>query len=193
MKPIRAALLVAPVLLAACDLDLERMTDQPRFTAYEECAACPAGTIMMTPPAGAVARDAQAAPEIAPGRSAGVWIDRIPIRLDRAVLDRGRTRFDIFCAACHGRLGNGLSQVAENMTLREPRSLLVPPVADYPVGRLYSVITEGYGLMRSYAGELPAVDRWAVVAYLEALQLAQRIELDRLTPRMRQEGARWLR
>lgn len=189
----RFAVMAALVAATACDVDLERMSDQHRFTSYEECDGCPEGTIMMQPPPGAVARDPGAAPEVAPGRAGGAWMEELPIRPDRALLARGRNRFDIFCAACHGRLGNGLSQVAENMTLREPRSLLVPPVADYPVGRMYATITEGYGLMRSYAGELPPADRWAVVAYVEALQLAQRMPVDELSPRLRQEATPWLR
>jgi mono/diheme cytochrome c family protein len=190
----RLAIATALVATAtACDVDLERMTDQPRFTSYEECAGCPDGTIMMLPPVGAVARDPGAAPEVAPGRAGGAWIEEVPVRLDRALLARGRNRFDIFCAACHGRLGNGISQVAENMRLREPRSLIVPPVADYPVGRIYAAITEGYGLMRSYAGELPPGDRWAVVAYVEALQLSQRMPANELSPRLRQEATPWLR
>jgi mono/diheme cytochrome c family protein len=191
-------LLAAALLAGACDFDLERMIDQPRFTSYEACEACPEGTIMMRPPPGAVARGADpagltadgAAPD---GRAGGVWVADIPIPVDRALVSRGRGRFDIFCAACHGRLGNGVSQVAENMVLREPPSLLAPPVSGYPAGRVYAAITAGYGLMRSYASELSPVDRWAVVAYVEALRLSQQVELSRLPGPLRVEASPWLR
>ena len=188
----RLALLVA--CLAACDADLQRMVDQPRYTAYEACSVCPEGTIMMQPPDGTGARDGQQAAGEA-GRTApgGDYLPRIPIALDMSVLARGRNRFDIYCAACHGRLGNGLSQVAENMVLRKPPNLLAPPYTTYPPGRMFVVITEGFGLMRSYANELPAADRWAVVAYLQALQLSQHVATRELPQPIQQEAQQWLK
>lgn len=189
-----AGALAAIAVASACDLDLERMIDQPRFTSYEACEVCPEGTIMMLPPEGTVPRTpAPAGAAIETGRDGTAWVDEIPIAVDRALVSRGRNRFDIFCAACHGRIGSGVSQVAENMSLREPPSLLVPPVTDYPAGRVYGAIAGGYGLMRSYAAELPVADRWAVVAYVQALQLSQRLQIGQLPPALRQEAAPWLR
>ena len=195
MRPaIRLAALAAALALAGCDLDLERMLDQPRYGTYEACRICPQGTIMMTPPAGTIPRHrATGNPELVTGRRGAAWVEEIPLQLDRAVLERGRNRFTIFCAACHGRLGNGVSQVAENMTLREPPSLVAPPISDYPPGRTYAAIAEGYGLMRPYAEELPVTDRWAVVAYLEALELSQQAALEELPGPLQEEARRWLR
>jgi mono/diheme cytochrome c family protein len=197
---IRALIAVALCGLTGCggcgewDLDLERMIEQPKFTAYQACEVCPGGTIMMAPPAGTVPRGEPVAPTpLVLGRQAGRYLDRIPIAVTRAVLERGRNRFDIFCAACHGRLGNGVSEVAENMKLRRPANLLTAPYTDYPPGRIFTSVTEGYGLMRSYAGELPIADRWAVVAYVQALQLSQRAELDALPAQIRSEASRWLK
>lgn len=197
---IRLVLAIALCGLTGCggcgawDLDLERMIDQPKFTAYQRCEVCPGGTIMMPPPAGAVPRGEPIAPTpLVLGRQAGRYLDAVPIAVTRAVLERGRNRFDIFCAACHGRLGNGVSEVAENMTLRRPANLLTAPYTEYPPGRIFTSITEGYGLMRSYAGELPVADRWAVVAYVQALQLSQRAELDALPAQIRSEASRWLK
>jgi hypothetical protein len=180
--------------IAACDADLQRMIEQPRFTTYEACSICPEGTIMMSPPEGTVARDGQHAATDG-GRTAprGDYVQRIPIALDAPVLARGRNRFDIYCAACHGRLGNGLSQVAENMVLRKPPNLLGPPYTEYPPGRMFAVITEGFGLMRSYAADLPVSDRWAVVAYLQALQLSQHVTLRELPEPLQQEAQQWLK
>jgi mono/diheme cytochrome c family protein len=191
----RAAALAGALLVAGCsDCDLNRMVDQPRYTSYEACEVCPGGTIMMHPPEGTVARSAPlAAGPLATGRAGGAFAAAIPIAVDRAVLARGRSRFDVFCAACHGRLGDGRSQVAENMTLRRPPDLVAPPYTEYPPGRIFAAITDGFGLMLSYAGELPLEDRWAVVAYVQVLQLSQRAPLDELPPQIRQEAAPWLR
>ncbi len=179
----------------SCGLDLERMIDQPRYTTYEACDVCPDGTIMMQPPVGVVARSAALeGPEIAQGRSAdGKPVTDIPITVDAPLLVRGKNRFDIFCAACHGRLGNGASQVAENMTLRWAANLLVEPVVSRPPGYVYAVVTDGFGMMRSYAGELPVRDRWAVVAYLQVLQLSQHVALGELPAARQQEAKRWLK
>lgn len=179
----------------SCGLDLERMGDQPKYTAYEACDVCPEGTIMMQPPAHTVRRDAVIAPtDVAQGRApGGGWVDAIPMAVDAPLLVRGRSRFDIYCAACHGRLGNGISKVAENMALRPPPNLLGPPYDTYPPGRIYAVISEGFGLMRSYAVELDLRDRWAVVAYLQVLQLAQHVALSELPPDRQEEAKRWLK
>lgn len=197
---IRALIAAALCGLTGCggcspwDLELERMIEQPRLTPYQACEVCPGGTSMMVPPAGTMPRGVAIAPApLVRGRQAGHHVDRIPIAVTRDVLVRGRNRFDIFCAACHGRLGNGVSKVAENMALRRPANLLDPPYTEYPPGRIFNTITEGYGLMRSYAGELPVADRWAVVAYVQALQLSQHVDLDALSAHDRSEASRWLK
>jgi mono/diheme cytochrome c family protein len=183
---------------AGCDLDLERMIDQPRLSTYEACAVCPEGTIMMLPPEGTIPRSRELVmPAIGTGRDLArgqdSWVPQVPVPVTREVLARGKDRFDIFCAACHGRLGNGVSQVAENMTLRQPPSLLLPPIAGYPAGRVYATITDGFGLMPSYAADLSIADRWAVVAFVQVLQLSQRAELGSLPPTMQKEAMPWLR
>jgi hypothetical protein len=199
MRALLLALAVALGTLAAgCSgCDLERMIDQPRFTYYEECTVCPDGTIMMQPPEGTVSRSALLlSREHAQGRDAsGAWVEQFPMQVTRPVLERGKNRFDIYCAACHGRLANGVSQVAENMARRPPPNLLAPPYTTdaYPPGRLFAVISEGFGLMRSYAPELTVADRWAVVAYLQALQLAQHVALSDLPPPVQEEARRWLK
>jgi mono/diheme cytochrome c family protein len=176
------------------DLDLERMIDQPKFITYQPCEICTGGTIMMMPPTGTVPRGEQLGPTaLVRGRRAGGYLAELPIPVTRGVLERGRNRFDIYCAACHGRLGNGVSKVSENMTLRRPANLLTAPYTAYPPGRIFNSITAGYGLMRSYAADLPEADRWAVVAYVQALQLSQHVGLDALPAQDRSETSRWLK
>lgn len=188
----KVVLLLACV--AACDADLQRMIDQRYFTTYEACEVCPAGTIMMMPPEGTVPHDVEpSSSELGRESEGGDYVQRIPIALDMRVLARGRDRFDIYCAACHGRLANGISQVAENMTLRPPPNLLAPPYTTYPPGRVFITITDGFGLMRSYAAELPVADRWAVIAYLQALQLSQHVALRELPQSTQKEAQPWLK
>ena len=86
---------------------------------------------------------------------------------------------------CHGIDGQAGTPVAGNMALRPPPSLLHEHLRQAPAGRIFAAITEGYGFMPSYAAELPVRDRWAVVGYVRALQLAQRAELDALPDSIR--------
>lgn len=105
----------------------------------------------------------------------GKWVDKIPVSVTVDLLKRGRDRFDIYCSPCHGRLGDGKGMIA----LRGYQ--LKRPVGNYhserlrkmPVGHFYDVITNGYGAMYSYASRIEPQDRWAVVAYIRALQLSQ--------------------
>ena len=99
------------------------------------------------------------------------------------MLQTGRKRFEIICATCHGLVGDGRSLVARNMSLRPPPSL--HDYASRPDGYIYQVITRGFGLMPSYSAELPVEERWAVVAYVRALQLSQRSNLAASPPAVR--------
>ncbi len=94
----------------------------------------------------------------------------------------------MYCAACHGLAGDGDSPVARNMALRKPPSLHEPRIRALPAGRLYAVVRDGYGLMPSYAEELSVGERWAVVAYVRALQLSQGARLAELPPELRSEA-----
>jgi len=182
---------------AACDddgVDLERMIHQFRYEPYESSRFFTDGKIMRDPPRGTIHRDQVIGPpELVTGLEEGGYLSYIPIQVDRALLTRGENRYRIFCATCHGELGNGVSQVAENMRLRPPPSLHEPRLRNYPAGRLYRVIEQGYGLMPNYQEELAIRDRWAVVAFVQALQLSQNIELAALSPELRKEAESWLR
>lgn len=180
------------LLLIACDVDLERMIDQPRYDSFERCEACPDGTIMMHPPPGTVPRQATLGPpELVRGVGDGGWLREIPIPVDRELLRQGRRRFEIICATCHGPLGDGRSIVAADMALRPPPSLVEPPVSEYPPGRIFLVIEVGWGLMPPYAESLEPAERWAVIAYLEALQ-SRRVRLDELPSELRRRAERSL-
>jgi mono/diheme cytochrome c family protein len=105
------------------------------------------------------------------GIAGGKLVDAIPVVVTPELLARGKKRFEIVCATCHGLVGNGDSMVADKMPTRLPPSLVA--LGDKPVGFFYQAITLGYGMMPSFSGEIPVEERWAVVAYIRALQLSQ--------------------
>ena len=177
-----------------CDVDFERMLDQFKAEPYEASPYFQDGQSMRHPPSGTVpVSRVTGPPELVSGRTAtGQYTSTIPVPLDAALLDRGEDRFRIFCRTCHGPLGDGRSAVAENMKLRKPPSLHEPRLRDYPDGRLFRVVSEGYGLMPSYAESLSLRDRWAVVAFVRALQLSQSVPLAELPAPLREEAQPWL-
>jgi mono/diheme cytochrome c family protein len=181
---------VALLALTACPR-LDPMQRQPKYRAYQKSEAYPDGLAMRHPPEGTVAFGAPVDPLVATGLGAdGRPLDRAPVAPTAALLARGRARFEVYCAACHGLLGDGESQVAINMSLRRPPSLhAYRDVAD---GHIFRVVSSGFGLMPSYAAELTVEDRWAVVAYVRALQLSQHAALEQVPPedRRRLEEAR---
>jgi cytochrome c len=194
-----------PILLVAllcagcasnCEMapDWNRMIRQPRADPYDPSPFFADGRAMRPLVAGVVARSTPLGPpEVVLGTASGQYVSAVPLPIDRAFVERGRDRFQVNCAPCHGRLGDGQSLVAENMQLRKPPSFHVPPYLSYPPGRIYAVITHGFGFMRSYAAELPVEERWSVVAYVQALQRSQGLALSRLPPELRKEAEAWLR
>jgi hypothetical protein len=179
-----------PVVAAlGCQVDLERMLDQHKAEAYEPSPFFEDGQAMRRPPAGTVpVTRVTGSPELVSGMLAGEYTTDIPVPLDTELLRRGEDRFRIFCRTCHGAIGDGDSEVAENMKLRKPPSLHEARIRSFPPGRLYRVVSEGYGLMPAYAAELPYRDRWAVVAFVQALQLSQEVALQDLSPDLRDEA-----
>ena len=111
------------------------------------------------------------------------YANRIPLPVTRELLALGRKRYDITCGTCHGPLGDGDSIVATQMSLRPPPSLHL--YANRAPGYIFEVATHGFGMMASYAAELTIEERWAVVAYVRALQLSQRYPVDRAPPDVR--------
>jgi mono/diheme cytochrome c family protein len=177
-----------------CSVDLNRMIDQHKYEAYEASSAFANGQVMRTPPTGTVPYDAELRPaEVVSGQRDRHFVDRLPLEVDAALLARGENRFRIFCQTCHGPLADGQSDVARVMRLRRPPSLHEERIRELPAGQLFRVIGEGYGLMPSYGAQLGYEDRWAVVAYVQALQLSQNVALAELPSALRQEATPWLR
>jgi cytochrome c553 len=103
----------------------------------------------------------------------------LPLPLTRDLLDRGQTRYDAFCSPCHGRLGDGLGMVVQR-GFKRPNSFHDQRLVDSPVGYYFDVMTNGFSQMSSYAAQISPADRWAIAAYIKALQLSQSVPVELL-------------
>jgi cytochrome c5 len=97
--------------------------------------------------------------------------DAMPFPVTMDVLERGQERYNIYCTPCHSRVGNGAGMIVER-GYRPAGNFHTPRLMSAPLGHFFNVMTNGYGAMPSY-GTLAATDRWAIVAYIRALQLSQ--------------------
>jgi mono/diheme cytochrome c family protein len=161
------------------------MLDQRRPDAFTASRQFADGQMIRLPPQGVVPYGSAADRDLREPVSGGAFRAHVPLKVDRALLERGRDRFEIFCAPCHGVAGDGESMVADAMRLRRPPSLVAPPVSDLAVGRVFQVMSIGYGLMPAYADELGDHDRWAVAAYVLALRRSRSATLAELAPEQR--------
>lgn len=107
----------------------------------------------------------------------GKFVNEFPFPVTKAVMERGQNRFNIYCAPCHDRLGNGDGKIVRR-GYRHPPSYHIDRLREVPNGYIYDVISSGFGAMPDYAAQIHPADRWAIVAYLRALQLAQNGKID---------------
>jgi hypothetical protein len=107
-----------------------------------------------------------------------------PLPLTPELLERGRERYKIFCTPCHGIQGDGNGMVSLR-GMKHPPSYHDPRLRQVPNGYLYDVITNGFGGMLSYSAQIPPADRWAIVAYVRALQLSRNAPASELPPALR--------
>jgi hypothetical protein len=98
--------------------------------------------------------------------------NRIPFPVTRDVLERGRERYNIYCAPCHARSGDGNGMVVQR-GYRRPPSYHIDRLRQAPLGHFFDVITNGFGAMPDYSSQIPARDRWDIVAYVRVLQFSQ--------------------
>jgi mono/diheme cytochrome c family protein len=147
------------VLLAGCD---DSMVNQPKYEVYEAAALFRDGKVMQHPVPGTIARG-----ELA------YWAaltERPELSLE--LVRRGQERFNIFCAPCHSPTGDGDGMIVQRGFPRPP-SFHTERLREAPTEHFIAVITDGYGVMYSYAARVPPLDRWAIAAYIRALQLSQ--------------------
>jgi cytochrome c553 len=108
-------------------------------------------------------------------------IEAFPMPITRAVLERGRERFDIYCSVCHGRTGSGNGMIPQR-GFPVPPSFHIDRLRQAPVGHFFDVMTQGYGVMYSYASRVSPEDRWAIAAYIRVLQFSEDARLNDVPP-----------
>jgi mono/diheme cytochrome c family protein len=158
------------LLLGGCRRDMQ---DQPKYLPLQASRFFADGRSARPIPAGTIARghlnDTDA---FHTGAVNGVFLDTIPAALNQQLLKRGEQRFDIYCSPCHGILGDGNGMVARR-GFKIPANFHTDRLRKAPPGYLFQVISNGYGAMPNYDSQIRAEDRWAIVAYIRALQLSR--------------------
>jgi mono/diheme cytochrome c family protein len=182
---VRARLLACLALASiGCRQD---MHDQPKYEPYEKSAFFADGRSARPQVEGTVARGQLREDAVLyTGRQRGTLATALPIPLDQRTLRRGRERYDIFCSPCHGYSGAG-DGVVVRRGYRRAASFHTDRLRQQPVGYVFDVVTNGFGAMPDYAAQIPVEDRWAIAAYVEALQLSQNARIEDLPTEMRQQ------
>lgn len=156
-------LIFTALTLASCD---QNMDVQPSYREYSQAPAFRGGALR-SPPAGSVARDSLSYDQAMTAKPT----------VTAALLDRGKERFGIFCSPCHGAGGDGNGIIVQRGMPR-PTSYHDDRLRAADDKHFFDVITNGYGAMYSYASRVPPRDRWAIVAYIRALQLSRHASID---------------
>ena len=161
---------VALLVVSGCRQD---MHNQPKYKGLRASAFFADGSSARPLVEGTVARGTLQTDEaFFTGKNGGTPVTELPFAVDATVLNRGEERFNIYCAPCHDRTGSGRGMVVQR-GYRQPPSFHIDRLRTIPVGYLFDVITNGFGAMPDYRVQIAPRDRWAVVAYIRALQLSQ--------------------
>lgn len=164
--------LTATLLLGGCRPP-QKMADQPKYDPYTASDFFPDGQSARPSIAGTVARGhLHEESFLNSGKLNGVIAEGYPFAVTGEVLARGRQRFDIYCSECHGRLGRGDGMIVRR-GYRRPPSFHTRLLRSQPSGHYFDVMTNGFGAMPQYGTMIPADDRWAITAYIRALQMSQ--------------------
>ena len=175
----KARTALAVLVLAACRQD---MHDQPRYEPLEKAAFFLDGTSVRAQVPGTVARGELRLDEhLYQGTVSGELATTFPFELSPEVLLRGRERFGIHCTPCHGASGYGDGMVVER-GLKHPPSFHTERLREVPHGHFFRVMTRGFGAMYDVADRVSPEDRWAIIAYVRALQLSQNALVAELPP-----------
>ena len=177
-----AALILSAVLLGACRQD---MHDQPKYEPYEASDFFADGRSVRPQVTGTVARgELRLDPHLYEGRVDGELAETFPFEVTAEVMERGRERYAIFCAPCHGPSGYGDGMIVQR-GLRAPASFHIDRLRESPPGYFFDVMTNGFGIMYDYSNRVEPRDRWAITAFIRALQLSQNAELADAAPEAR--------
>ncbi len=169
----RLALLLAALtlLVSACG---RNMYDQPRADAFQASPFFDDGAAMRAPVPNTVSREFGALePAFLTGQGPNGMLTELPVELSVELLQRGQERYDIYCSPCHNYNGDGLGATVRRGFPQPASFVTTERLLDAPVGYYFSAMTNGFGRMFSYASRISAADRWAIAAYVKALQLSQ--------------------
>ena len=168
------------------------MDSQPRYSTQSRNALFADRRAMRPPVAGTVARGTVLGnPALVTGKLGDDWVTAIPAPVSRSMLERGRQRYDIFCSPCHGLAGAGDGMVAKRAdelmegTWTPPTSFHTDLLRQRPEGHIFNTISNGIRNMPAYGPQIPVEDRWAIVAYVRALQRSQNATVDDVPPEIR--------
>jgi mono/diheme cytochrome c family protein len=158
------------VAVAGCRRDMQ---DQPKYKDLRGSAFFEDKRSARPVVEGTVARGRNYADALLrTGKVNGQPVATLPMPLTRAVLERGRDRYRIYCTPCHGLMGDGQGIVVQR-GYRQPPNFNIDRLRAAPVGYFFDVQTNGFGAMMDYSAQIPTEDRWAIAAYVRVLQLSQ--------------------
>ena len=184
MFPRSVILTGACLVLCACRQD---MHDQPRYKPLAETDFFGDGRAARPTPAGTVARGQLRLDSARyTGKHGTEDVDTFPFAITREDLLRGRQRFEIYCAPCHGRVGDGTGMIVRR-GFRKAGNYHEDRLLRAPVGHFFDVVTNGYGAMPSYASRVDVDDRWRIIAYIRVLQLSQNATVEDVPTANREE------
>ena len=170
----RFCLIAFCLWLGACQ---QKMADQPRYEPLQKSDFFEDQRAARPLVEGTVAQGhLNADEELYTGKAGGEPAKTLPFSIDRPLLLRGQERFNIFCAPCHDRAGSGEGMIVRR-GYRPPPSLHIERLRTAPPGHFYDVVSHGFGAMPDYAAQISVRDRWAIVAYIQALQLSQNAQI----------------
>lgn len=194
MSPNKAAPLLirfAPILVlafaVACNQNMtfQIMGTQPKYLPFSPSNFFQDGQSARQPVPDTVARGHQQDdPALFSGKVGGMDVTTFPVPVTRDTLMRGQERFNIFCAPCHGQTGMGNGIIVQR-GFTPPPTFHQDRLRTAPVGHFFDVITNGFGAMPSYASQIPVTDRWAIIAYIRALELSENARLEDVPPEER--------
>jgi len=172
------------VLLAGCRQDMQ---DQPKYKGLRPSRFFADGREARPLPLGVIARGhLNDTDSFHTGLVKGEFMTNFPMPMSMQLLSRGQGRFDIYCAPCHGRIGDGRGMIARRGFMI-PSDLNSPRVRQAPAGYLFEVISNGFGAMPDYRDQVPVADRWAIIAYVRALERSRQATLADVPTEHRQE------
>ena len=173
------ALSATALLLGGCELR-QAMYDQPRYEPFEASNFFTDGLSARQPIEGTMARgQLRFDDHLYQGKVNGELATTLPLALSKKLLERGQNRFNIFCSPCHDRTGRGNGMIVQR-GLKQPPNFHEERLREVAIGHFFDVMTNGFGVMYSYASRIPVEDRWAIAAYVRTLQFSQNVDFNQL-------------